>query len=227
MLLQREEILRLLGLEKLDERLVVTPILDVDRQVGAGSIDLRLGSEFIETRRRQAEVVDPFESRDMVGTTDHDRYDVPLGESLIVHPGQFLLGATFEFIKLPAALGGQVLGRSSWGRFGLVVATAVVVQPGYGGCLTLELQNVGSVPMRLYPGLRIAQLMLWRTVEPAVVPYGDDAKYQVPLGPETSRIGWEQGEVDRLRSIGRKLQGTVANELSFDDTSQSEESSSQ
>ncbi len=89
------------------------------------------------------------------------------------------------------------MGRSSWGRVGLIVATAVTVQPGYGGCLTLEIQNLGSVPIKLYPGLRVAQLMLWKTQAPTKKPYSKTAKYDAPLGPESSRIGWEKDEVER------------------------------
>jgi dCTP deaminase len=206
-LLQREAILEAMAEADLSDRLVVTPLLDREKQVGPSSIDLRLGSGFIEIRRREAHVIDPFEDAAVDAATLQDRYEVPIGESLFLHPGQFLLGATFEFIRLPATLGGQVLGRSSWGRLGLIVATAVTVQPGFAGCLTLEIQNLGSVPIRLFPGLRVAQLMLWRTVSETTAPYAAGAKYSAPLGPESSRIGWEKDEVRRLTSIGEQLRG--------------------
>jgi dCTP deaminase len=209
MLLQREAILNAMAEPDLSKRLVVTPLLDRDKQVGAGSVDLRLGSGFIEVRRREAHVIDPFEPGPIAEAMVEERYDIPIGESFFLHPGQFLLGATFEYVHLPADLAGQVLGRSSWGRLGLIVATAVTIQPGYGGCLTLEIQNLGSVPIRLFPGLRIAQLMLWRTVAATTSPYPQGAKYATPLGPESSRIGWEKAEVERLRSIGRSLRGST------------------
>lgn len=209
MLLHREDLLAAMAEDDLDKRLVVTPLLDADKQVGAGSIDLRLGSGFIEVRRREAHVIDPFAVAPPSESLMEERYEVPIGESFFLHPGQFLLGATFEFVRLPPSFGGQVLGRSSWGRLGLIVATAVTVQPGYGGCLTLEIQNLGSVPIRLFPGLRVAQLMLWRAESATSSPYEGDAKYRAPLGPESSRIGWESTEVDRLKAIGQGLQGAV------------------
>jgi dCTP deaminase len=211
MLLQREALLEAMQEPDLSKRLVVTPILDAARQIGAGSIDLRLGSGFIEVRRRGAYVIDPFDPSPVSDALTQERYAIPIGESFFLHPGQFLLGASFEFVRLPAHIGGQVLGRSSWGRLGLIVATAVTVQPGYGGSLTLEIQNLGSVPIKLFPGLRVAQLMLWETKAPTGTPYAQGAKYGAPLGPENSRIGWERAEVDRLRSIGKSLRGANRN----------------
>ena len=207
MLLQREALRAAMEEPDLSKRLVVTPLLDPDQQVGPGSIDLRLGSGFIEVRRSESHVIDPFNDDEAEAAMLQDRYDVPIGESLFLHPGQFLLGSTFEFIRLPPCLGGQVLGRSSWGRLGLIVATAVTVQPGFAGCLTLELQNLGSVPIRLFPGLRVAQLMVWATEGATQAPYASTAKYTAPLGPESSRIGWEKSEIQRLRAIGQNLQG--------------------
>lgn len=210
MLLEHEAIVAAMAEPDLSDRLVITPILDAEEQIGAASVDLRLGSSFIEIRRRNEHVVDPFEELPVAKTVTTERWNIPFGESFVLHPGQFILGATFEFVRLPSSIGGQVLGRSSWGRVGLIVATAVTVQPGYGGCLTLEIQNLGSVPIKLYPGLRIAQLMLWRTQAPTKTPYAKGAKYKAPLGPETSRIGWENEEVERLKAIGRRLQGGQA-----------------
>ena len=74
----------------LDHRLVITPLLD-ESQVGPASIDLRLGSSFIETRRRGAHVIDPSDAGSISSSISQDRYEVPLGESLYIHPGQFLL----------------------------------------------------------------------------------------------------------------------------------------
>jgi dCTP deaminase len=208
MLLVREDIRLRMREATLDNRLVITPLLD-ESQVGPASIDLRLGSGFIETLRRGAHVIDPSDASSISTSISQDRYEVPLGESLYIHPGQFLLGATFEFVRLPRDLGGQVLGRSSWGRLGLMVATAVTVQPGFGGCLTLELQNLGSVPIRLFPGLRVAQLMLWQTSSLTKDPYPASADFQARLGPESPRTGWEESEVEKLVAIGKRLQGNT------------------
>ena len=186
------------------ERLVVTPLLD-ETQVGPGSIDLRLGTEFIETERRSEAIIDPYGDVPAISDSDNQAF-VPLGRHLVLHPGQFILGATLEFIRLPDSLGAQVLSRSSWGRLGLLVATAVAVQPGFAGCLTLELVNAGSLPIRLRPGLRVAQLQVWSSEGRTESSYATgDEKYRAPLGPQSNRLAWETDELDRIRSIGSKF----------------------
>lgn len=196
----------LLAEEDPERRLVITPLLDPDRQIGPGSVDVRLGTEFLETPRQASAYIDPF------GTAPHQsritadlRTYVPLGDPYVLHPGQFALGSTLEFVVLPPHVMGQVLSRSSWGRLGLLVATAVAVQPGFRGSLTLELVNAGTVPIVLRPGLRIAQLQLWAAQDPAASPYAANGKYQAPLGPESNRLAWEDDERRRLKGISDKM----------------------
>jgi dCTP deaminase len=110
---------------------------------------------------------------------------------------------------MPEHLVGQVLGRSSWARSGLIVATAVLVQPGWGGVLTLELSNIGDVPLQVYPGERVAQLMVWKLSERTEHPYDKGAKYVAPIGPEESRLSLEADDRDRLGRIGSHLGGAV------------------
>lgn len=191
----------------IESRLIITPLLD-EAQVGSGSIDLRLGTEFIEAERRREAVIDPYDTASVPAEPDEKVHFVPLGQHLVLHPGQFVLGATLEFLRLPAHLGAQVLSRSSWGRLGLLVATAVAVQPGFAGCLTLELVNTGSVPIRLRPGLRVAQLQVWSADVPTGSPYATgDEKYRAPLGPESNKLAWEAKELERLQFIGQRLLG--------------------
>lgn len=188
-------------------RLLITPLLDPDKQIGPGSIDLRLGTEFLETPRQNHAHIDPFHSGDLETrpTTDTRTY-VPLGDKYVLHPGQFALGSTLEFVVLPAHVTGQVLSRSSWGRLGLLVATAVAVQPGFRGSLTLELVNAGTVPIVLRPGLRIAQLQLWSSGTPASNPYAASSnKYVAPLGPESNRLAWEDDERRRILAVGDRM----------------------
>jgi dCTP deaminase len=195
----------------LKDRLVITPLLD-EAQVGPSSIDLRLGTDFIELHRLERETLDPF-SKTLEALVREERLVVPLGDDLILHPGQFILGATLEFLRMPDHLAGEVLNRSSWARMGLIVATAVFVQPGYSGVLTLELVNMGSVPMRLRPGLRIAQLVVSQLAGRPMHPYGvGEAKYVAPLGPERSKLDRESGEWRRLSRIGEALRGQSGHE---------------
>ena len=161
-------------------RLVVCPMLDTG-QIGSASIDLRLGTEFMEVQRTQQGVRDPFSVHDEQG------FNVAFGNQLIIHPGQFLLGSTLEYLRVPRQLAGQVLNRSSWARNGLLVATAASVHPGFTGALTLELVNGGTVPLKLVTGTRICQLVLWELDQETSQPYPDSAKYDTSLGPQPSK----------------------------------------
>jgi len=194
----------------LEDRLIVEPLLD-DEQVGAGTIDIRLGTEFLEVRRWAETGIDPLtlasEEASHLAQAVEGVF-VPLGEQFILHHGQFVLGASLEFIRLPWDISGQVLGRSSWGRLGLTVTTAVVVQPGFTGVLTLELSNNGSVPVHLYPGLRVAQLQLWAGETRSERPESERSMYAVPLGPESVRLAWKNDEVERITRIGTRLSGS-------------------
>src|SRR5206468_9111741 len=127
-------------------------------------IDLRLGTSFLELRQTESAALDP--GRPLPSARDgmdlYAQMEVPFGDSLLLHPGDLLLGATLEYLRLPAHMGAYVIGRSSWGRLGLIVAAAIMVQPGFAGCLTLELANEGENPIHLYPGARVAQLAVHR-----------------------------------------------------------------
>jgi dCTP deaminase len=204
----------------LDERLIVAPLLDPRKQIGPGSVDLRLGTEFIEFNRSGRRYVDVTYAEDeSIGAGPFERRTViPLGSGLTLHPGQFVLGCTLEFISLPADLSAQVVSRSSWGRLGLIVATAVAVQPGYKGVLTLELVNAGSVPIVLRPGMRVAQMQLWKSDSPTTSSYSETGKYRVPVGPESSRLVEERAEGLRLERLGSAVAGRSTAGSDFTDT---------
>jgi dCTP deaminase len=98
-----------------------------------------------------------------------EKYDfIPFGNRFVLHPGQFLLGISFEWLKFPRDLAGFVTGKSSWGRRGLIIETAAGIHPGFCGCLTLEIGNVGPVPIPLIPGMKICQVFFrerpWRQI---------------------------------------------------------------
>jgi dCTP deaminase len=218
-LLLQDELLEAMNRDRPEERLVVCPLLE-SKQVGVGTVDLRLGTQFIEAQRWTEAGIDPLmlksrrsartqtNTRPVPDGNDEQIVFIPLGESFVLHPGQFVLGATLEFIRLPRDISGQVVGRSSWGRLGLIVATAVVVQPCFTGVLTLELVNTGNVPVHLYPGLRVAQLQLWKATRPAPSPRRRRPHYAVPLGPESVHVAWQAGEVTKIRSLGKSLSGS-------------------
>lgn len=164
------------------EPLVVTPLTD-PKQIGDSSIDVRLGHEFIVFRRSQLKSLDYAKDHAKWQNIIHrsqERVRVSLFDEFVLHPGELTLGSTLEFISLPTTLAASVEGRSSWGRLGLIIATATAIGPGYKGCLTLEIVNEGEVPIVVYPGLKVAQIILYK-VE-GVADYR--GKYHCPIGPE-------------------------------------------
>ncbi len=116
--------------------------------------------------------------------------ETPSDVPFILHPGEFVLGATFERVTLAADLVARLEGKSSLGRLGLQVhSTAGFIDPGFDGQVTLELSNVANLPITVYPGMRIGQLSFLETVEPAETPYGSGglgSKYQGQEGPTPS-----------------------------------------
>jgi len=112
-------------------------------------------------------------------------------EPFILHPGEFVLGSTLERVTLPDDLVARLEGKSSLGRLGrLIHATAGFIDPGFDGHVTLELSNVASLPITLYPGMRIGQISFLAMTTPADHPYGSGplgSKYQGQRGPTPSR----------------------------------------
>lgn len=111
-------------------------------------------------------------------------------EPFILHPGEFVLGATYERVALPADVAARLEGKSSLGRLGLLThSTAGFVDPGFDGHVTLELSNVSTLPITLYPEMKIGQIAFFELDQPADEPYGSGrgSKYQGQRGPTPSR----------------------------------------
>ncbi|MGH9718315.1 MAG: dCTP deaminase [Candidatus Acidiferrales bacterium] len=146
-----------------EDRLIISPVLEPEEQLKGGnaSIDLRLGHRFTVARRAKVPSLDR-QDRDYLATLQrfNDAYFAQMGDYFVLHPRQFVMGETLEWVHLPRHLVGDVVGRSSWARDGLIIATANVIHPNYSGIITLELTNVGEIPIYLYPGLSICQLLL-------------------------------------------------------------------
>jgi dCTP deaminase len=167
MLLRTEEIAALLkeGLNpEKEDPFVISPTPDLDKleHQGAGAIDLRLGTWFLSLSQSRMPCLD-MDGIDSVNTEQRQlcRYHyVHFGEKYYLHPGTFVLGTTLEWLRLPRNLFGYVVGKSTLGRRGLVIATATAVHHGFTGCLTLELANIGEIPVVLRPGILVCQLSL-------------------------------------------------------------------
>jgi dCTP deaminase len=165
MILRAEEIAK-----ELDEPpnpqdpLVITPTPDLEdlKKSGAASVDIRLGRWFLACRQSHAGVLDVYRARaDAPNEAQLTKYHyVPFGGGFVLQPRSFVLAVTLEWIRLPATRAAYVVGRSSWGRYGLIIATATGVHPGFTGCLTLELSNVGEIPIKIQPGTTICQLFI-------------------------------------------------------------------
>lgn len=163
----------ILGREELVGRirngdLVVSPLLS-KAQIGASSIDLRMGNVALMVRARGSSHVDPAALKaatlrgkahdiEMHQQQKHERYEIPFKTRFLLHPNSLALVPTFEWLRLPSDILGTVTARSTWAREGLSIATATLIEPRYQGIVTLELSNLGQIPMALYPGLRIAQI---------------------------------------------------------------------
>jgi dCTP deaminase len=151
-----------------DSKFAITPLADAD-QIGDASVDLRLGPDFVVIKRSTAVAAFDPARVDEIAQRVREYQDYlrrPPGSAFYLHPGEFAIARTLEYVTLPTDISAQVAGRSSWGRLGLVIQTAPLIQPGFRGTITLELANVGTVPIVLYVGLRIAQVMFFDVVGP-------------------------------------------------------------
>jgi dCTP deaminase len=166
-------------------RIVVDPY--DERLVQPSSVDLRVDRLFRVFRNHTAAVIDV--KLDLENLTE--LVEVPDDGVFMLHPGEFVLGATLERLALPDDLVGRVEGKSSLGRLGLLIhSTAGFIDPGFDGHITLELSNVANLPITIYPGMKIGQVSFLTMSTPADRPYGSGAlgsKYQGQRGPTPSR----------------------------------------
>jgi dCTP deaminase len=150
-----------------EERFLVRPTPDLKqlRASGAASLDLRLGTWFVtlpRTRFTHLDLLDELKPGEGDAAKLAKTRYVPFHGRFILHPKDFALAVTLEWLRMPNKLAGYIVGRSSWGRRGLIIATAAAVHPGFTGCLTLELSNVGDVPIALVPGIAVCQIFFHR-----------------------------------------------------------------
>ncbi|MDR0285075.1 MAG: dCTP deaminase [Propionibacteriaceae bacterium] len=155
--------------------------------VQPASVDVRLDRFFQVFDNHRYPAIDP--AQEQVGLTR--LVEVPRGEPFLLHPGAFVLGSTYEQVTLGDDVAARVEGKSSLGRLGLLThATAGFVDPGFSGHITLELFNVATLPITLWPGMKIGQLCFFATSSPVEHPYGSaeaGSHYQGQRGPTPSR----------------------------------------
>jgi dCTP deaminase len=179
--------------------IIVTPILDIEDQVGIAGIDVRLGKQFILFKHQLAGSFSPLKAiNDLDDMSAYQEEMVfPLRKRIVLHPGQLIIGSTWEYVCVPPSLECQVEGRSSWARLGLIVAAASTVEPGFKGMITLELSNTGTIPLELFPGLKVAQLVFHKCSETHKMSPDEEAKkkYQCSIGPGFSKL-WKDKNLE-------------------------------
>jgi len=172
--------------KELAEGRVVLDPLD-DAMVQPSSIDVRLDRFFRLFDNHKYAVIDPAQDQpDLTRLVEVDGDD-----AFVLHPGEFVLGSTFETVTLPDDVAARLEGKSSLGRLGLLThSTAGFIDPGFSGHITLELSNVANLPITLWPGMKIGQLCLFQLSTAAEHPYGSavyGSRYQDQRGPTPSR----------------------------------------
>jgi dCTP deaminase len=157
------------------------------QMVQPSSVDVRLDRYFRLFDNHKYPYIDPAEDQPELTHLIETRPD----EAFILHPGEFVLGSTFEQISLPDDIAARLEGKSSLGRLGLLThSTAGFIDPGFSGHVTLELSNVATLPIKLWPGMKIGQLCFFQLSSAAEKPYGSaeySSRYQGQRGPTASR----------------------------------------
>jgi dCTP deaminase len=170
------------------KRVIIDPF--DERAIQPSSVDLRIDRFFRVFRNHTMGHIDVRQNLEELT----ELVEVPHDDVFILHPGEFVLGSTLERVQLPNDLVARLEGKSSLGRLGLLIhSTAGFVDAGWDGQLTLELSNVATLPITLYPGMRIGQISFIRMTTEADHPYGSGetrSKYQGQRGPMPSRY-WE------------------------------------
>ncbi|MDQ1673700.1 MAG: dCTP deaminase [Frankiaceae bacterium] len=154
------------------------------------SVDVRLDRWFRVFQNHRYAFIDPSQEQE-----DLTELVEPIGDdAFVLHPGEFVLGATLEVVTLPDDVAARLEGKSSLGRLGLLThSTAGFIDPGFSGHVTLELGNVATLPIKLWPGMKIGQLAFFQLSSPAENPYGSavyGSRYQGQRGPTPSR-SWQ------------------------------------
>jgi dCTP deaminase len=171
---------------EIDKKRVVLEPCDLN-MIQPSSVDVRLDRLFRTFENHKYAHIDPAENQPELTR----EVGVASNEAFILHPGEFVLGSTYEVITLPDDIAGRLEGKSSLGRLGLLThSTAGFIDPGFSGHVTLELSNVANLPIKLWPGMKIGQLALFRLSSPADHPYGSavyGSRYQGQRGPTPSK----------------------------------------
>lgn len=172
-------------LELAADRIRLDPF--VSEMIQPASVDVRIDRYFRLFDNHKYPYIDPSQDQPELTRLIEAKADEPF----ILHPGEFVLGSTYESVTLPDDIAARLEGKSSLGRLGLLThSTAGFVDPGFSGHVTLELSNMATLPIKLWPGMKIGQLCFFRLTSPTERPYGSSeykSRYQNQRGPTASR----------------------------------------
>lgn len=174
-------------------RIKVTPKPDLKTQLGTSSLDLSLGDSFLVFKHRKKPFIDPLDPKTIEGMTEEIK--ISKKQPYVLQPGEFCLAAIHEWVELPDDMSARIDGRSSLGRLGLVIhSTAGHIDAGFKGTITMEITNIGMMPILLYPKMRICQLVFEPLSSPAERPYTKKpgAKYHSKKKAAESKLSREK-----------------------------------
>lgn len=157
------------------------------QMIQPSSVDIHLDRFFRLFDNHKYPVIDPAMAQPELTRL----VEIPADGEFVLHPGEFVLGSTYEVISLSDDVAARLEGKSSLGRLGLLThSTAGFIDPGFSGHVTLELSNTATLPIKLYPGMKIGQFCFFQLSSPSLKPYGQGAsgsRYQGQRGPTASR----------------------------------------
>jgi dCTP deaminase len=177
-------------------RIRIEPLPDLETALGSISVDFRLGTTFMVFEHSRHSFIDPSQPQS-IGDAMRT-IECATDERFIMQPGDFALASTIESLELPDDLLGRLEGRSSIARLGITVhSTAAVFEPGWIGTATMELSNLGRMPVALYPGMRICAFSFEEVSSPVLVPYRKKVgnKYAGQVTPRASLLAEENRAV--------------------------------
>ena len=196
-LISKKEILELIS----EEKLIIRPLLD-ETQIGQISIDFRIGTDFLTSQQGREPFIDTtsneFEKRPIKSFFTETRRHI--GEPFLIHPNQTILFSSLEYIKLPKNVFAILSCRSSYSRLGLSVST--IAQPGYCGCLSVEMLYAGNSPIRILSGTRLIQIRLYRLNDESNY-FDFTRKYACQVRPIPSKAN-EDNDLEVLQEVARK-----------------------
>lgn len=158
-----------------------------EAMVQPASVDVRMDKFFRVFENHRYATIDPaLEQPELTRLVEP-----PEGEPFVLHPGEFVLASTLELVTLGTSVAARLEGKSSLGRLGILThSTAGFIDPGFSGHVTLELSNMATLPVKLWPGMKIGQLCFFRLTSPPENAYGSEkygSRYQGQRGPTSSR----------------------------------------